>query len=139
MWLTFTVAGKTPLQIRNREPGNVDLHELGQVLGATDGSQIYAYDTQLSRRVYRMTLANVSRIDRDRFQAFFDNDARGVFIPFTVSIPGGAPEAGENGLTISGARFLAPALEWTAANRDGWHSVSFDIYTQSEGPTAPPT
>lgn len=134
--IVFRVAGKTPCAIRNREPGDVELVDNGQALGATDGAQVFAYDMSLSTRTFRYTLANVLRADRDRFQAFFDDDAQGSFVPWSITIPGRSPEGDQ---TITGCRFSTSVLEWTSSSRDGWYSVSFEFFTQTEGPTGPPT
>lgn len=138
--IVFRVAGKTPCGIRNREPGDVELVDNGQAIGATDGAQVFAYDMSLSTRTFRYSLANLTRADRDRFQAFFDDDAQGAFVPWSLTIPGRAPETGEGAdIVITGCRFSSTVLEWVSSSRDGWYSVSFEFFTQTEGPTGPPT
>lgn len=137
--LRFQVSGQQPVLIRNREYGNTELRERGQEAGMTDGDQIYAYDLSLNRTVYDCSITNVNKIDRDLFQAFFDDQAKGLFTPFTMMIPQLEPiaQGSPAPIVITGARFLSPALTWSEDD-EGWWAVRFSIYTQQEGPTGPP-
>ena len=138
--LTFQVAGKSALVIRNREPGNTELFDDGQALGLTEGTQAFVYDMSLSTKTYSFQLSNLTRFDRERFQSWFDSDAKGMAVQWSVTIPGLAPEVGQGTpTTISNCRFLSGSLQWTEGSRDGWWSVSFDFFTQTAGPTGLPT
>ena len=136
--LRFQRSGGAVFELRNRDHGNAELEEAGQSIGFTDGAQVFAYDTGLRRRVYRMTVSEISGTARDAFQAWFDDEAQGVFQQWTLTVPQLNPATqSASQLVLAGARFLDPALEWEELF-EGWWAVSFVFYTEEEGPTAPP-
>ncbi|TAL43086.1 MAG: hypothetical protein EPN91_07135 [Salinibacterium sp.] len=137
--LTFQKPGGALVSIRNRELGNTELLDLGQVLGLTDGSQVYAYDMARTKHVYSITLSSVTYYDRTRFETFFQSDALGVFNYWNVTVPGLNPASGEPAsTTITNCRFMQPGLKWVE-EREGFYAVSFEFYTEVEGATGPPT
>lgn len=134
--LKFEVAGQTPLWIRNRDVGNTQLHDLGQLVGRSEGDQVYVYDTRLSRDDYELTITEITRLEKDRFMDFFDDAAKGSTNAFTLTIP--ALDAGASPTTLTNARFAEGRLP-LVEDFEGRFSITVTVFTQSEGPTGPPT
>ena len=139
--LSFQVAGGQPCFIRNREFGDVEVKMLGQATGLTDRDQVFVYDLALTEQRFSMKISNVARVVRDRLQAWFDDEAKGVHNPWTLTIPGLSPETGEDTpRQITNCRFAHSSLAWESLpGTDGWYSVSLEIFKLTEGPTGPPT
>ena len=137
--IKLEVAGYPPLQLRNREPGDKVTRKAGQVLGRTEGAQVYGYDMALEETDYEFTIVELSHEDLERLQEFHEDHAQRVFNPWTLTLPPGEPGRGLDGTrAISGCRFRDGGLSWVDA-KDGHYTVTLRFYTVTEGPTGPPT
>jgi len=136
--VALKVTGGQPTFIRNRDRGNLQVHDLGQVVGATEGAQIFAYFLELKSDTYGLQFTEVPEVELDALKAFFDDEAQGVFTAFDVTIPPHARHFPPKGpVTIANAHFLKGSLTWEETD-EGIFSVSFQVFTQQEGPTGPP-